>query len=960
MKNLVKFLVPAAVAALALVSCNKENNYTAPDANAVTIRVHASADALKGDDPETKTYIDNTNTILWGTDEYMKLAVTAGEETAFSDSDEANANGNPAATFSFSINPASAASYLYQGLYPASAAVTSSNANAANYKVVLPGTQNATASSYDPSAYIMVAKPESFNQVETDWQVSFRRATALNKITLKNVPDGKSIKRVVITAPSGKYLAGGRHIDLSSAENGDIYAGGGRTESVEVKFATPLTGTNVDVWFTSWDVEVEIGETLTIVAYTTDKKSYTKTIVPTTKSIKFQEQYLNTLGANMSGLSPVDVTELEDGNYVILAKNGDNYFAMKAETTSSDTRMASVDYTKSTSSYAGDADLIWTVSKSGSSYTIENDGKYLGYSGNDNKAFWNAAGETWTETNYLIDITWDGTNSCYHATLNSASSRKLGRNASSDWFAFYTSDQQNNLIFVPATVDSRTAVTLSFANGAISKTTANYSEFTGQVVTASPNVSAITSAISYAMTGDAIGTISGSTVTLNGQAGTATITASFAGDATYRAAEASYTITVEDSSQITLTFPFDSAISGWPAASGDSAAGSYTYDLAGTDYTFTHTKVGNGIYCQTSYLMITSGNYLGLPAISGYKLTSVSAQLNAGGNPSTASQGTITSDTSGSVVTGGETQAFDTKGDSKTFTLTGTAENTVYYLAISNKNFQCTELVLVYEVVAPDTRDEAGLAWKKSGIEANSDNASIEDADDVLPTIVLDNPNSLSVTYSSSNTSVATIVESGSGAGTISLVAAGTSTISAIFAGNDDYKPATVEYTLTVTDNRSGGDSVVYTLTPASGSNNSYAGNCDITISGITWNLTGNSTTQPWRLGGGKNTGLSNVDRAIYSKTALNKNISKIEITHGTASGITVNSMTVIVSNNSDFSNPVSTLTPDFASSAVVTVNRPNGVSWSNCYYKIVYNVTVSGTSNKFVEFSEAKFYGTN
>ena len=36
-------------------------------------------------------------------------------------------------------------------------------------------------------------------------------------------------------------------------------------------------------------------------------------------------------------------------------------------------------------------------------------------------------------------------------------------------------------------------------------------------------------------------------------------------------------------------------------------------------------------------------------------------------------------------------------------------------------------------------------------------------------------------------------------------------------------------------------ESLCYTLTPTNGSNNSYAGNCDIEISGITWNLTGNS-----------------------------------------------------------------------------------------------------------------------
>lgn len=153
------------------------------------------------------------------------------------------------------------------------------------------------------------------------------------------------------------------------------------------------------------------------------------------------------------------------------------------------------------------------------------------------------------------------------------------------------------------------------------------------------------------------------------------------------------------------------------------------------------------------------------------------------------------------------------------------------------------------------------------------------------------------------------------------------------------------------------GPSLQYTLTPASGSNNSYAGNCDIEINGITWNLSGNSQQIPWRIGGKS---LSGVNRELYSKTALNKSITRIEITHGAASSITVNSMTVIVSKNSDFSSPVSTLTPSFVADGTVTVNRPDGKDWSNCYYKIVYNVTVSGSSNKFVEFSEAKFYGTN
>lgn len=167
------------------------------------------------------------------------------------------------------------------------------------------------------------------------------------------------------------------------------------------------------------------------------------------------------------------------------------------------------------------------------------------------------------------------------------------------------------------------------------------------------------------------------------------------------------------------------------------------------------------------------------------------------------------------------------------------------------------------------------------------------------------------------------------------------------------YKGKMTEITITVV--AAGQESVVYTLTPTSGSNNGYANNCDITISNITWNLTGNSQTNPWRIGGKS---LSGVDRTLYSKTALNYNISKIEITHGAASSITVNSMTVIVSKNADFSNPVSTLTPSFEANKTVTITRPSGADWNNCYYKIVYNVTVSSTSNKFIEFTKAEFTG--
>ena len=144
-----------------------------------------------------------------------------------------------------------------------------------------------------------------------------------------------------------------------------------------------------------------------------------------------------------------------------------------------------------------------------------------------------------------------------------------------------------------------------------------------------------------------------------------------------------------------------------------------------------------------------------------------------------------------------------------------------------------------------------------------------------------------------------------------------------------------------------------YVLTVTAGENNSYAGNCDITIGNIVWNLTGNSTMDPWRIGGKS---ITDTDRTLYSKTPISFDVAKIEVEHGTVNDITVNSFTLIVSTNADFSSPVSTLTGTVTAEATTTFERPADVKWEKCYFKFVYNVTVSSSSNKFVQFKKATF----
>jgi hypothetical protein len=92
----------------------------------------------------------------------------------------------------------------------------------------------------------------------------------------------------------------------------------------------------------------------------------------------------------------------------------------------------------------------------------------------------------------------------------------------------------------------------------------------------------------------------------------------------------------------------------------------------------------------------------------------------------------------------------------------------------------------------------AGLEWSATSADVRKGGSSNE-----FPTLT--NPNSVEVTYESSDESIATINAT---TGAISLLANGSTTIKAVFAGNDDYFAQTVEYTLNVAAG-------IVTITPA-------------------------------------------------------------------------------------------------------------------------------------------------
>ena len=156
-------------------------------------------------------------------------------------------------------------------------------------------------------------------------------------------------------------------------------------------------------------------------------------------------------------------------------------------------------------------------------------------------------------------------------------------------------------------------------------------------------------------------------------------------------------------------------------------------------------------------------------------------------------------------------------------------------------------------------------------------------------------------------------------------------------------------------------EEVYYTLTPVStGGNsaphNSYTQAATTTIGGIGWSVTGNSNMVPWRIGGKS---ISNVDRDVHSTTAMGSAISKVELELGAASSITVNSVKLAVGSSESSSN-IDTITKDSGDlfNTTLTFTPSSGSEWAtSSYYTFTLNVSVSGTSNKFVAFNSAKFY---
>lgn len=338
--------------------------------------------------------------------------------------------------------------------------------------------------------------------------------------------------------------------------------------------------------------------------------------------------------------------------------------------------------------------------------------------------------------------------------------------------------------------------------------------------------------ITYSCEGDKAGVVESfdpvtRKVTLGSVAGTATVTAKFAGDATYASSTASYTITVAEKGKTATTLSFGTDYDGKtiekhvgdyftqvatlsPAVTGAtitykssapevaevtdglvavnkvgdavitaSYAGDDTYAASEVSYTIHATKVP-----VTLSLAQTEDFHINYGADEGIKMIENKATLTP------AEAGSVKYEISYNSVAGITT--IDNEGT--VMVDTKKIGNSTIKVSFVNKdaNTYADVAPVTYKIYVDDKRDVPTLTFDKESY-------TFDLGATVAPfTNQLTAPEGVTVVYSS-NSEIATVNET-TGEVTVNTAAVGKATITATFAGNDSYKPATATYMLEVVD----------------------------------------------------------------------------------------------------------------------------------------------------------------
>ena len=299
--------------------------------------------------------------------------------------------------------------------------------------------------------------------------------------------------------------------------------------------------------------------------------------------------------------------------------------------------------------------------------------------------------------------------------------------------------------------------------------------------------------ITFSSTEKSVATVDASGgVTIVG-AGSTVISASFAGNNDTKPGSVSYTLTVAKKEVGlqwgTTSFTYDGSAH-VPTATATGLVGSDVCNVtvdgaqtdAGSNYTATATGLSNANYKLPAGATTT---FTIAKADASVAFASKTENVKMGDNYNGQ---TATTTPAGLSLTYSSSAPGVATIDEKTgvVTLVAVGSTTIKATFAGNNNYNSASDSYTLSVAKADP--------VSSGISFASETATATYGDATVTAPTLTNPHQLSLTWSSSNTNVATV----DATGVITIVGAGQTVISAAFAGNDDYQAKTISFTLTV------------------------------------------------------------------------------------------------------------------------------------------------------------------
>ncbi len=552
MKKIFRTLAIVAVAALGLTACENDINEQIKEneGEKVTVEVVGTvADLTRsvfGETPNTQT---GTVSSTWSGNEIVGFSAaeatpvtatntTAGLTASFSVEFASIADGDTV----YAVSPYQTGSWALGGF-------TGISASNDDFYVTIPVEQTPLATSVDESAHLMIG--QATYDEGSAMTMTFNHVAAYGKMNITNFA-GNGVKSIEMTFP----------VNVAGQGAWCYYAGENVGTIANLKSNTitinPEKVTNVanGVWFTVAPVGALVGD-LKIVVTDDNDDTYTKTIKLTAeKGISFVKGQVSNFTVNMEDVAVdgdvegswnkiTELSQLTDGcQAIIVAENGSKYYALTANGTDRPTQTeVKVISDAIENSYIEDA-MILTVGVSDGNYTFQNGSAYLVSNSNTTPNFKDSGNTT-------FEVTANGD---YFNVKNTSDSRYIALYTSgTDWRAYTSLTQASSVpslsFYVKdAQPDNRLESSLSFNNPEIEVDLKDGipADFTESDYTLTPAGGELTweSDNTDVATVDAEGN-----VTIVGATGNAVITATFAGNESYKGCSAEYTIVVKNSAQ---------------------------------------------------------------------------------------------------------------------------------------------------------------------------------------------------------------------------------------------------------------------------------------------------------------------------------------------------------------------------------------------------------------------------